>query len=429
MNKQEAPKGFWRVRYTVLAILLAGWLFSFLDRMVMNIALPYIGDEFGLNNEQKGLIMSAFFVGYALFQIPGGMMADKFGARRVMSFAITWWSVFTSVTGLIFTLPIMLVVRCVFGIGEAAFPAGSWKTIATYFPSKERATATAIQSSVNALGPALATVAAASIIAAFGWRAVFIALGLPGLLIALGMFFYFRDDPKDHPGMTQFELDELAQDKIDNAPPSTGTAAGKKVTFSDLLKMPILWQMVLIWFFFDITYWGFVSWLPSYLKAARGFDLKQLATLGSLPFFLGTVGLILGGILSDKIKAKGHHRKWLFIPTSLVASIFLYVTYMAESLSGTITAQCIAAFFMFLAFAAFWGIVVDSFPLEIMGTGSATVNFGGQAAGILAGWAVGKLVDLRGGQYDWAFFFLVAGTIAAMLVAFTIKDTTKKKLS
>lgn len=424
MSTQDTPQGLWRVRYTVLSILLAGWLFSFLDRMIMGVALPYIGEEFGLNNEQRGLIMSAFFLGYALFQIPGGMMADRFGPRKVMSYAITWWSLFTSLTGMIFSLPLMLVVRCVFGVGEAGFPAASWKTIATYFPSRQRATATAIQSSVNALGPAIATVAAATILKMFGWRAVFIGLGIPGVLIAMVMYMYIRNNPKDHPGMTAAELAELEADPGVSAAQVTGSA--KKITFSDLLKMPILWQMVAIWFCFDITYWGFVSWLPSYLLKGRGFTLDQLAGYGSLPFFVGTVGLILGGIYSDKLKARGTHRKWLFIPTSLVAAVFLYVTQMVPGLMETIMAQCVAAFFMFVAFAAFWGLVVDAFPTEIMGSGSATVNFGGQAAGMLAGWAVGKLVDLRGGAYDWAFWFLIAGTLVATLIAFTIKDTGKK---
>ena len=421
----EPKKSFWRVRYTVLAILLSGWLFSFLDRMVMGIALPYIGDEFGLDNEQKGLIMSAFFLGYALFQIPGGMLADKFGSRKVMAIAIAWWSVFTSLTGMIFSLPIMLVVRCVFGIGEAAFPAGSWKTIATYFPSKQRATATAIQSSVNALGPALATVAAATIIAMFGWRAVFIGLGLPGIVIAIVMYFYVRNDIKDHPGMPAEEIAEVEADPGVTSAQLVGS--NRKISFADLIKKPILWQMVLIWFFFDITYWGFVSWLPSYLIKGRGFSLEQLATYGSLPFFIGTIGLVLGGFLSDKIKARNIHRKWLFIPTALVASVFLYYTQVAATFGGTVTAQIVASFFLFLAFAAFWGLVIDSFPAEIMGTGAATVNFGGQAAGIVAGWAVGKAIDLRAGAYDWAFLILIAGTLAAVLVALTIKDTTKQK--
>ena len=400
-------------------------MFSFLDRMIMGVALPYIGDEFGLTNEQKGLIMSAFFAGYALFQIPGGMLADKFGPRKVMTYAITWWSVFTSVTGILFSLPIMLVVRFIFGIGEAAFPASSWKTIATYFPSKQRATAISIQSSVNALGPALATIAAATIISLYGWRIVFVALGIPGIVIAALMFWYIRNNPKDHPAISKEELAELEADPGVTAASLVGSE--RKLTFRDLLKMPILWQMVLIWFFFDITYWGFVSWLPSYLIKGRGFSLEQLATYGSLPFFVGTVGLLLGGYVSDKLKARSVHRKWIFIPTALISCVFLYYTQVAATLSGTVSAQCIAAFFLFMAFAAFWGLVIDAFPAEIMGSGSATVNFGGQAAGIVAGWAVGKAIDLRGGDYDLAFWLLIAGTLVSVLIALTIKDTTKNK--
>ena len=419
MQAGSASKGFWRVRYTVLGIMLTAWLFSFLDRMVMGIALPYIGADFNLTNEQLGLIMSAFFVGYALFQIPGGLLADKFGPRKVMAGAITWWSVFTSMTGLVFSLPIMLVVRCVVGIGEAAFPSASWKTIATYFPSSQRATATAIQSCVNALGPALATMAAASIISMFGWRHVFVVLGLPGLLIALALYLYVRNDPKDHPGMSAEELKELEEDP---GIVSLSASGQEKPTFGQLMRQPILWQMVIIWFAFDITYWGFVSWLPSYLIKGRGFSLAELGLLGSLPFFVGTVALIIGGFFSDNLKAKGVHRKWIFIPTCAIAAIALYVTFKAETVTGSVTAQCVAAFFLFLAFAAFWGIVVDSIPPAIMGAGSATVNFGGQMAGIVAGWAVGKLIDLNGGSFEWAFFFLMGGTILALLVALTIKN-------
>lgn len=322
-------------------------------------------------------------------------------------------------TGLVFSLPIMLVVRCVFGIGEAAFPSASWKTIATYFPSSQRATATAIQSCVNALGPALATMAAASIISMFGWRHVFVVLGLPGLLIALALYLYVRNDPKDHPGMSAEELKELEEDP---GIVSLSASGQEKPTFGQLMRQPILWQMVIIWFAFDITYWGFVSWLPSYLIKGRGFSLAELGLLGSLPFFVGTVALIIGGFFSDNLKAKGVHRKWIFIPTCAIAAIALYVTFKAETVTGSVTAQCVAAFFLFLAFAAFWGIVVDSIPPAIMGAGSATVNFGGQMAGIVAGWAVGKLIDLNGGSFEWAFFFLMGGTILALLVALTIKN-------
>lgn len=210
MGEQIKQGGFrWKVRHSILSIIWAGWLFSFLDRMVISVSLPFIGQELNLDATMQGAILSAFFAGYALFQIPGGLLADKFGSRKVMAAAIAWWSVFTSLTGFVVSYPLMLFCRFVFGIGEGCFPGASWKTIATYFPPRERATATAIQSSVNTLGPAVATLVAAGIIATYGWRTVFITLGIPGLFIAAAIWFYFRDNPADHPKMTKEELAEL----------------------------------------------------------------------------------------------------------------------------------------------------------------------------------------------------------------------------
>lgn len=144
-NPKRTPK-IWKGRYTILLLLWSGWLLSFLDRMVMNVSLPFIGQDLGLDKMAQGTIISSFFIGYALFQIPGGYLSDKFGPRKVMAFAIIWWSIFTLLTGLIYLLPLLLIVRFLFGIGEGCFPASSWKTISTYFPANERGRASAIQS-------------------------------------------------------------------------------------------------------------------------------------------------------------------------------------------------------------------------------------------------------------------------------------------
>lgn len=418
----EVKGGFkWKLRYTVLAIIWLGWLFSFLDRMVISVALPFIGKDLNISATMQGGILSAFFAGYALFQIPGGMLADKFGSRKVMSFAIAWWSVFTSLTGFVATYPIMLFCRCVFGIGEGCFPGASWKMIATYFPPKERATATAIQSSVNTLGPAIASLVAAGIIAAYGWRTVFIFLGIPGLLIALLMWLYFRDNPADHPRMTAQELSEL-QEGAATATNVASTNSG--LTFKDFLKQPILWQMVFIWFLFDITFWGFVSWLPSYLMKVRGFSLLQTGINGSIPFFVGTLGMLVGGYLSDRIKGQ---RKWMFIPNALIAGFFLYLTYTVPSADMAVAYQSVSAFFMFLAMAAFWGLVMDTIPPHIMGSSSGTVNFGGQVAGFISPFVMGYLIDTSKGSFDTAFVFLIAAVVASAIVALTVQQ--KRSLS
>lgn len=410
----------WRVRYSILGIIWAGWLFSFLDRMVISISLPFIGQDLNLDATLQGGILSAFFAGYALFQIPGGMLADKFGSRKVMSIAIGWWSVFTSLTGFVTTYPMMLFCRCVFGVGEGCFPGASWKMIATYFPPKERATATAIQSSVNTLGPAVASLVAASIIAAYGWRSVFIVLGIPGLLVAASMWIYFKDNPAKHPHMTKEELAEL---ELPAANELNGAAANDGMSFKAFLRKPILWQMVFIWFLYDITYWGFVSWLPSYLMKVRGMSLMKTGIVGSMPFFVGAVGTLLGGYLSDRIKGQ---RKWLYIPNALIASVFLYLMYTVPSADMAIIYQCVASFFMFLAMAAFWGLVMDVIPPNIMGSSSGTVNFGGQVAGFISPFVMGYLIDVSKGSFNTAFVFLIVAMVASTLVALTVKQERRE---
>ena len=422
MGDQVQQGGFrWKVRHTVLSIIWAGWLFSFLDRMVISIALPFIGKDLNIDATMQGAILSAFFAGYALFQIPGGMLADKFGPRKVMAIAITWFSVFTTVTGFVSSYSIMLITRCVFGIGEGCFPGASWKMIATYFPPKERATATAIQSSVNTLGPAVASLVAAGIIASFGWRPVFIYLGFPGLLIAVAMWFYFRDNPADHPKITKAELGELS---IDGVQSTNGAGNAGLMTFKEFLRKPILWQMVLIWFLFDITFWGFVSWLPSYLMKVRGFSLIKTGITGSIPFFVGTVGMLVGGYLSDRMKGQ---RKWMFIPNALVASLFLYLTYTVQSADMVVVYQSISAFFMFLAMSAFWGLVMDTIPAHIMGSSSGTVNFGGQVAGFISPFVMGYLIDINNGSFDTAFVFLIIAMLASAVVALTVQQERPAK--
>lgn len=403
----------WKARYTVLSLIWLAWLLSFLDRMVMSVSLPFIGKDLNLDTAEQGLIISAFFIGYAAFQIPGGFLADKFGARKIMAIGIAWWSVFTSLTGAVLTLPLMLVVRFLFGIGEGCFPSASWKMISTYFPSKERGRATAIQSTVNTLGPALAVVVAAGIIGAFGWHMVFIVLGLPGLFIAAAIYFFTRDNPKDHPSITKADLDELAADG------TTVSTTEPPMPFSQVLKMPVLWQMAAIWFLFDITFWGFSTWLPSYLITVREFSLAKTGVMAAIPFLFGAAGTLIGGYCSDKFKPQ---RKILYVLTAVIAAAFLYMTFTVVSADMAVVYQCISALFMFFAMATFWGILMDTIPNKIMGRASGIVNFGGQMAGVVSAPIMGWLIKSSGGSYNSAFIFMIIALIASAVVTLTVSN-------
>jgi sugar phosphate permease len=406
--------GKWKARYTVLLFLWLGWMFSFLDRMIMNVSLPFIGKELSLDKAEQGMIVSAFFIGYAMFQIPGGALADRFGARKVMTVAIIWWSVFTSLTGFIFSLPIMLAVRFLFGIGEGCFPASSWKIISTYFPPKERGFATSIQSSVNTLGPALAVFVAAAIIQHFGWHMVFIILGIPGIVVGCCMYYFCRDNPADNPQITSQELAELDLNQI-----SQMQRQGASVSIWDILRNPVLWKLSAIWFLFDITFWGFMTWLPSYLMEIRGLSLSSTGKLAAIPFLFGALGTLSGGYLSDRAKPL---RKILYVLTSIASALGLYMTYTVATVELVVFYQCVSALFMFFAMALFWGMIMDYIPTPIMGRGSSIVNFGGQLAGVVSPTIIGHLIGDNAGNYDNAFIFMIVALVGSAAMTLTVRS-------
>ena len=414
----ENPGTFWRVRYTVLTLLIFGWLFSFLDRMVMSMALPFIGKDFALDSTLQGAVLSAFFAGYALFHIPGGLLADKFGSRKTMTLGIAWWSIFTSVTGLVATLPQMIVTRFVFGLGEACYPGASFKALATYFPARQKGRAVAVMSVINTLGPALASLVGAGIIAYYGWRSVFVILGLPGLFVALAIWRYYHDNPAAHRSMTRTELDELNPAGRAAAGPGTPVDE-KKVSYLELLKEPALWRMLLMMFLFGVTFWGFISWLPSYLMKVRGFSLIKTGTAGSLPFFVGTFGSLLGGYLFDRVK---FGRRWLYAASALLSGCFLYLTYTVTSADMAVFYQCIAAFFLLFALATISSMIVKFFPPRIMGSATGTINIGSQLAGFVSPLVMGYLIDVGKGSFENAFVFIILTIVGSALVAVTLRE-------
>lgn len=425
-NKKRAsgyhPKK-WKGRYSVLLLLWSAWLVSFLDRMVMNVSLPFIGEDLGLDKIEQASIISAFFIGYALFQIPGGYLSDKFGARKVMACAIVWWSVFTFFTGLIYILPLMLLVRFLFGLGEGGFPASSWKTIATYFPSQERGRATAIQSSVNTLGPAISVIVAVTIIEWLGWRAVFILLSLPGLVLGYLIYRMIHNHPAENPLIKPEELYELQEYNDNfNTPDNNANLLNNSQSLTDVLKMPLLWKLSLIWFLFDITFWGFTTWLPSYLLEARGLSLSKTGIWAAMPFLFGAVGTLIGGYLADKFVQR---LKIIYGVTAILSASFLFFMFNVENLNAAIAFQCISALFMFIAFAIFWGMLMQLIPTVIMGKASSIVNFGGQVAGIVSPFIIGFLIEKSDGGYQSGFLFMVLSLIASAILTLFIQKITR----
>jgi sugar phosphate permease len=407
-------KGFrWKARHTVLAVLFVSWIVSFMDRMVMSVAIPYIAVDFHLSPLAMGVVMSAFFASYSISQVPGGLLADIFGVRKIGTIALLWWSAFTAITGAVGNLTQMIIARLLFGLGEGIYPACVFKSVAVWFPPKERATANGVRFAASPLGSALSPLVVVGIMSLWGWRAAFYSLFLPGVLISLLVWIFVRDKPSESSRVSPQELVEIEQEAgvATRNPQMTGK-------LFRVIKEPVVLKCFAVLFFFDIAYWGFATWLPTYLVRARGFTMTQMGLAASLPFFAGAIACVLGGWISDKFYSSNRRRP--IIAAQLLSALLLYLTFTAASTTMLVISQTLAGFCLNFFFTAFWALPMNTVPREVMGVASGFINMAGQIAAFISPIVFGYLVGVAGGNYDLSFIFLIVLLLVSCASVFTL---------
>jgi len=412
-NGRKAMNFKWDRRTLVLILIFIGYLLCYLDRMVMSTAIPYIGKDFNLSKTAMGAILSAFFAGYTLFQIPGGVLVDKFGPRKTMTFSILIWTIFTGLTGAVSSFTQMIIARVLFGVGEGPYPASSMKSIALWFEPSKRAFATSVILSSNSLGPAIAPLFAVAVMAAWGWRGAFYSLIIPGIIVAALIAVFVTDShisAKDSKG---------ASADID--------ASGKKATeagytFWQVLKEPVVMKSTIMFFFFNIAGWGFKSWLPAYLVTARNMKMAEMGVAVSITFAAGIVGYLVGGWLSDGIFQ--NNRRVPVVIFQISTAILFYMMYTVESMQLLLIYQTLAGFFLTGALATVWALPVSAVSKKITGRAVGIFNTGGQLAGLLSPVMIGYLVDLSGAgskSFNTAFIFMIGCIVISSVLALSIK--------
>lgn len=400
-------------------VVMFCYVVAWLDRMAISMTVPAMMKDLGFSATAVGSIMSAFFLGYAAFQMPGGYLSDKIGPRKVITGALAWWSIFTAATGAVSSLTSMLVVRFLFGIGEGVFPGPVWKLIGNWFSKKDRATANSVILSTVCFGPALTPLLVAPILAAWGWRATFYVLGALGVVCVILSWLYIANTPKEHKSITKEELErheaEVAADAL---------AADKKLakaSLGQLMASPAIWILFISVLTLTITIYGYLMWLPAYLTKVRGLSLMKVGFLASMPFFIAAIGMGMSGWLSDKYFR--NNRKLLVIISELLGAFFLYQFYNVADLWTAQIMQCVAAFFLYMALGAIWTLPVLMIPEHLMGSGAGFVNTGGQLGGFLAPIFIGYMIDYYGGDFASGFNALIISIlVSAVIVALFVKD-------
>ncbi|MQS97294.1 MFS transporter [Lactobacillus halodurans] len=384
--------------YFCIAICVA-YVICFIDRSAINIALSYIGTDFNLSTTTLGVVSSAFFFSYALMQIPGGWLTDKFGTKKTILFAISIWSVFTIFTGFAWSLVSLLFIRILFGIGEGAFPSASLKQISESVSYEKRSGYTSGIVSSNYIGAAIAPLLIAPIMANFGWRSTFHVMGILGIVFVISYFLILRN--------VHYKNDSTIKSKT-------------KIDWSSVLKNRLIWQFFVVVFGLSMVTKGLDSWMPTYLLQARHINLAGIAWLVPLPSLAAGLGAILSGWIMSKLF--NHREKWLIALASLLATVFMYGMYSSKSLSAIITFEIATYFFKSIAFSssfAFFAILISK---KAYGSSVGIVNFGGQLAGFIAPLLIGYLVQIFGGSYSVAFLFLVFAAGIAFVAALTFNN-------
>jgi MFS family permease len=399
----------WNASSNVLLLLCAMYFITYVDRVNVSSAAAAFKAELGLSNTQLGLVFSAFAYPYLVCQVIGGWFGDRFGARRTLIVCGITWAVATILTGLVGGLYTMLAARVLLGLGEGAtFPTAT-RAMSTWLPGGKSGWAQGITHAAARLGNAVTPPFVVLLIAYVSWRGSFVIMGLISLVWVAVWGWYYRDDPREHPGMRAEDLALL--------PPSRARTTRTPTPWGPLLRR--MAPVSFVYFCYGWTLWTFLSWVPQFMLHAYTLDLKNSALFSSLVFFGGVLGDALGGCLSDLIYRRTgslvRARRDLVV-VGMVGSFIcsapvLFVT------DPTLAALALGGAFFFaeLTIGPMWAIPMDIAP-QFSGTAAGLMNSGSALAAIVSPVVFGAIIDATG---NWALPFygtmglLAVGTAAA----------------
>jgi sugar phosphate permease len=395
------------VRYRILWLTFVVAFIMYLDRACMGTATPTIMREFNLDKITMGWIASSFNWSYAMFQIPGGWMADRFGPRIVLGGALMWWSMFTAATGLSFNALSLAITRIFFGVGEAAaFPASS-RAIVRWLPLERRAFGQGFQHSGSRLGAALAGPLVAFFLYLSGWRWMFGIFGLAGVVCGLFWYAYYRDFPREHKDVNAAELNVLEKAGVPQR-----SAKMLTVPWRRILRSHDLWFLSCMYFCYGWVLWMYLNWYPTYLTEVRGYSTAQMSFGTSLPLLAATATNIMGGWISDRATlALGRKRGRLIVSVTgfMIAGLGLIPGVLVASPAVSLACITLALAGLELTVPVSWALSLD-IGGEYSGSVSGVMNMLGAIGGALSSVCVGYLAVRLG----WNWPFLTASLMCGM---------------
>jgi len=396
MGRLGAPR-------VVLALLCLMYLILFVNRVNLSTAAPLVKADLGLSNTQLGLAFSAFAIPYAAFQLIGGWIGDRFGARLTLAMCCAVVAVSTVLTGAAGGFLSLFALRLALGFGEgAAFPTAT-RAMSSWTPVANWGFAQGITHSFARIGNAATPPLMAALLAWVSWRASFVILGAASLGWLVVWAWYFRNDPREHPAVT---ADELA------ALPARASGPRPSIPWARLARRIL--PVTVVDFCYGWTLWLFLSWIPAFFFENYHLNLEASALFSAGVLFAGVVGDTAGGVATDRLLRRTGSlraaRRWVIVAGFLGAFVFLGPVILIHDLRVTAVCLSLAFFSAELIVAPIWAVPMDIAP-RYAGSASGMMNFGFGVAGLVSPSSFGYLVDRTG---SWVYPFV--GSMALLLV-------------
>ncbi|MDY0747306.1 MFS transporter [Paucibacter sp. R3-3] len=408
-------KKMFRATNVVITMLCLMYFITYLDRVNVSTAAAGFGPEFGLNKTEIGLVFSAFAYPYLIFQIIGGWVSDRFGAKRTLIACGVVWALATMMTGWASGLASMLVARVLLGLGEGAtFPAAT-SAMSRWVAKEKRGFAQGITHAAARIGNAVAPAAMVWSMAAYGWRESFYICAIISFAWVAVWWLVFTEHPKDHPRITAEETALLPPPKAKGAP----------VPWGPLFRR--MAPVTIVYFCYGWTLWLFLSWIPQYFLHSYDLDLKKSALFASSVFFAGVLGDTLGGWVTDKLYERtgnlNKSRSWMVAICMLLTLISLVPLMLTHNLTVSVLSLSAGFFFAEMTIGPMWAIPMDIAP-EHSGTASGMMNTGSAAAAIVSPVVSGLLID-RFGSWELPFAGSMLLMALGVLLAFRMRPDSK----
>ena len=396
-------------RWVMLFVICLMYLITYMDRVNISTAAPMIRKEFGFDNIAMGFIFSAFTFAYSFGQVPGGWIGDRFGPRKVLPTLVAFWSVMTITTAHCVSLVQWILVRALFGAGEAgAFPTAT-RAMQLWFSPAERGFIQGITHSATRVGAAIVPPIGVVIMAKLGWRWVFYIFGLTGVFWSILFYIVYRNLPEEHKSVNRAELAKIRGfDQDGNIKQPINIKKKPTVPWSTLLQSSNMWYLMMVYAIYIYTSWIFLTWLPIYMMEYRKFSLMQMGIFASLPLWAGVIGDTFGGVVSDSILKKTGNirlaRRSVAIGGTIGAVALLLPGAMTKDPYMAVSCLSAAMFFLECILGPCWAVAMDVGG-EYSGTVSGLMNMAGTLAGAFSQILFGVITERLG---SWVAPFLVS---------------------